>query len=62
MTPLVVAKSVWRWLDGKKTAIGMVLIFVSGGLEAIGAPAETLEVLALVIGALGLGHKAVKRG
>jgi hypothetical protein len=29
-------KKVWEWLDGKKTFIGSLVIFIAGGLKALG--------------------------
>lgn len=60
MTPTTLVISFWKKFDGWKTAIGMALIFISAGLEAVGAPVDVLNVLGMLIGLLGLSHKIVK--
>ena len=60
-------KSIWNWLDGKKTIIATIFwSFTMPALNIIypnGIPV-TLNKVTLLIGltlsALGLGHKAVK--
>ena len=51
---------VWAWLSGKKTTIAMILLFVYGGLSFLGTDLPWLKDIAVWLGAIGLGHKAVK--
>jgi len=45
--------TIWTWLDGKKTYISAALLFVAGGLLALGAiDQKTFEVIATVAGSL----------
>jgi len=64
--------NLWNWLDGKKTTIGAVLLFLSTFLSEVivskwGVTAawmtpsiETLNWLGMALTGLGLGHKALK--
>ena len=51
---------VWNWLNGKKTTIAMILLFIYGGLAFIGYDFPWLQMIALSLGAGGLLHKGVK--
>lgn len=51
---------IWSWLNGKKTTIGMVLMFLYGGLSAVGVDVPALRDAAVFVGGIGLAHKAVK--
>ena len=50
----------WKFLSGKKTYIGMGLLFVYGGLAYLGVELGWLKDVALVVGGTGLIHKGVK--
>jgi len=55
---------IWEWLDGRKTTIGAILMFLVLGAEGMGwLPEEVASWLKSVVmswTALGLGHKALK--
>jgi hypothetical protein len=57
-------KSIWNWLDGKKTTFGAVLLIVHGvphleqwiGIEAL----DVIYYLGTALGAGGILHRATK--
>ena len=61
-------KKIWAILNGKKTAIGMVLIAIVTACEQVGwIPAGSAEFLIAILGAfgvtaIGVGHKLYKAG
>lgn len=52
--------TLWLYLDGKKTTLGMVLLFLYGGLSAVGVDVPQLKDFALFLGGVGLAHKGIK--
>ena len=50
----------WKFLSGKKTYIGMGLLFVYGGLAYLGVDLVWLKDMALWLGGVGLLHKVTK--
>lgn len=57
-------KNVWKWFDGKKTAIGGVLSLVTAYLMMKGWIGDAEQILMLGLSTIflgiGLGHKALK--
>jgi len=57
-------ESVWNWLNGNKTTIGLVLGYVVGKqwfIDLVGADVvDALNWLALTFIGLGITHKVVK--
>lgn len=55
----------WSWLSGKKTAIGVIGVFLTAGLEAVNViPSDVADYLLkffLGLQVVGVAHKAVKR-
>ena len=63
----------WKWLSGKKSTIGTILLIAGAILEQVVASIwgirteflykliETLDWVGMVLGGVGLAHKAVKR-
>lgn len=51
----------WKWCSGKKTLAGAVLLFVDGGLMALGVEVPGLNELGMALVGGGLLHKAVKK-
>jgi hypothetical protein len=43
-------KDLWNWLEGKKTIIGAIVIFVGGGLKALGKIDEKTYEFILTLG------------
>ena len=56
---------IWDWLNGKKTAYGVIGIFIVSGLEALGviSPdfASQLMLFFSGLAGLGAGHKFFKK-
>jgi len=49
------AKDFWGWLDGKKTIIGAIVVFIGGGLKALGKIDEkTYEFILTLGGAISI--------
>jgi hypothetical protein len=49
------AKDFWSWLDGKKTIIGAIVVFIGGGLKALGKIDEkTYEFILTLGGAISI--------
>lgn len=53
-------KSIWNWLNGKKTYLAMALLFLYGGLAALGYDLVWLKDTALFLGGVGLAHGVYK--
>ena len=57
-------KKIWKWLDGKKTIVGVSIHFVAYGLKGIKLVDEetfsALIALGDVVMAGGIAHKAFK--
>jgi len=53
--------ALWAWLSGKKTVAGAALLFVNGGLTALGYEVPGLSELGMALTGVGLGHKALKK-
>jgi len=58
-------KTVWAWLNGKKTAIGLTFTIILAWLNAQGVfPGDSYQTLILPIlsawGILAVGHKGIK--
>lgn len=56
--------NIWNWLNGKKRVLGILVVFVAGGLNALELlDAETFKWLVGVGGtlsAVGVGHAIIK--
>ena len=50
----------WNWLDGRKTKIGVLLLFVYGGFSYVGVELDWLKAVALWVSGAGLVHGAYK--
>lgn len=59
-------KQLWKWLNGKKTNIGMAIVLIAQGIQVFLPglmPAEQLDFIQMagsLIGGLGLAHKGSK--
>lgn len=47
----------WKWLDGKKTAIGFLLVTAA---PYTGKYSVILETAGIILGGTGIAHKGVK--
>jgi thiol:disulfide interchange protein len=65
-------RNLWQWLDGKKSTIAMIILFLATFLNEVvigqwGATADwlpkvisTLNWIGMTLGTVGMGHKAIK--
>ena len=53
-------EALWNWLDGKKTYLGVLVLFLSGGARAVGwVTEEQFRVVeALGLGVVGFGLRS----
>ena len=51
----------WDYLSGKKTLAGAVLLFINGGLMALGYEVPGLYELGMAMVGVGLAHKVIKK-
>ena len=56
----MILKGTWDFLNGKKTKIGMVVLFIYGGLTYLGYDMAWLKDIGLLIGSVGVIHGAYK--
>lgn len=59
---------VWKWLSGKKTVIGTILLMLSTIIKMTETDihwllitSSALDMLGLILGGVGLGHKYYKK-
>ena len=56
-------KSLWKFLDGRKRAIGLAAVFIYGGLVSAGYVDYSDTVVALILAWTGVGYlHAAKKG
>lgn len=53
-------KNLWNFFDGHKTKLGMLALFVYGGLSFVGVELEWLKQLGIWLGFVGLAHSGYK--
>jgi hypothetical protein len=53
-------KSFWKWLDGKKTAIGTAMLIASEFVKPYTVAYQILTIGGVLLGGSGIGHKLVK--
>lgn len=51
---------IWKWLDGKKSVSGLVLLFTYGGLLMVGYDIQELKTAAEFLLGVGVVHKLNK--
>lgn len=59
--------NILTWFNGRKTAIGMVLLLAAQGIELLATPGSATTVVQILnwigaaLGATGVAHKVAKR-